>query len=301
MTKSKKLRSRIDAVFKRLAKGALLPRDVVSSNDLKVRSSPHWIESVFEKKQVLEEDAKVFRRFTAEMGTILDVGAHWGYMAMSIRLTGTNCPIISFEALNAHKQCLQRLKELDEVGYDFRIIAISDRINNVTLYGPVVNGCAITGLNSINGSIFHGDWYAIYLTKLAISQVPISPDYRFQLLESRIRCRPLDALLRQSKFSVPVDKIAAIKIDVEGHELEVLEGAKKTIIRDLPFIMTEAGNRVSSVAAFMRTHGYLFAFRNEDQIVQSMAKTREVNGYWFHSKRKDEYMQMGFLTQLNTK
>lgn len=56
--------------------------------------------------------------------------------------------------------------------------------------------------------------------------------------------------------------VGFIKIDVEGHELAVLEGARNTIARCRPTLLVEAENRhrkdaVESVAAFLDTLGYV--------------------------------------------
>ena len=58
-----------------------------------------------------------------------------------------------------------------------------------------------------------------------------------------------------------VRNVGFIKIDVEGHELEVLKGAKNTIIRDNPIVQVEAEERhrpdaVSSVFEFLQPLGY---------------------------------------------
>lgn len=55
----------------------------------------------------------------------------------------------------------------------------------------------------------------------------------------RLRVRRLDETL---KAEAPT-RVGLIKIDVEGHELEVLEGAEETIRRDKPLIVMEVLNR----------------------------------------------------------
>jgi FkbM family methyltransferase len=207
-------------------------------------------------KEILEEDARVFARFKTKLGTILDVGAHWGYMALSMRRTGMTCPILSFEALEVHRPGLQRLKEIDTVGYDYRISAIADKAGTATLYGPVVNGKPIFGFNSINGNLFK-EWHATMVTSLLGIEIPEADSYKFQFYKTVMNCVTIDEILASQKFSVPIDKIAAIKIDVEGYEPQVIAGAEKIIMRDRPFIFAENGRRTPEVVALLEKNGYL--------------------------------------------
>ena len=64
-------------------------------------------------------------------------------------------------------------------------------------------------------------------------------------------------------------RITGIKIDVEGADLAVLEGARATIARDRPLVLTEfsesAGNRPEDLAAFAAGLGYaMHAFLRTD-------------------------------------
>jgi hypothetical protein len=66
--------------------------------------------------------------------------------------------------------------------------------------------------------------------------------------------------------SYKFENIALVKIDVEGHELSVLAGAKDTLIRSNPFVIIETENRhrpnaVASVIKFftdLNYAGYFF-------------------------------------------
>ena len=70
-----------------------------------------------------------------------------------------------------------------------------------------------------------------------------------QHLEEVVRVRPLD--------SFEFVSCAFLKIDVEGHELEVLEGAAKTISRTRPRILVEVRKKnEASVEAFLRNLGF---------------------------------------------
>ena len=68
-----------------------------------------------------------------------------------------------------------------------------------------------------------------------------------------VSCKPLD--------SYGLKDVGFLKIDVEGHELEVLRGAKETLCRSLPSLLVEAEERhragtVAAVWGYLRPWGY---------------------------------------------
>ena len=63
----------------------------------------------------------------------------------------------------------------------------------------------------------------------------------------RVRLRMLDALVAAGEVSGRPD---LIKIDVEGHELDVLSGARETIAQALPAIVFELNERTARVAGW---------------------------------------------------
>lgn len=52
------------------------------------------------------------------------------------------------------------------------------------------------------------------------------------------------------------EKIDLIKIDVEGHEIETLEGARNTIAKNQPVIVIETFNKKAEVTNFLSNFGY---------------------------------------------
>jgi hypothetical protein len=69
--------------------------------------------------------------------------------------------------------------------------------------------------------------------------------------ETKVDCRRLDDIYKGGRVSI-------IKIDVEGHELQVLEGARDTIKRDLPTILIEIHEYdESKVPSLLKELGYI--------------------------------------------
>jgi FkbM family methyltransferase len=62
-------------------------------------------------------------------------------------------------------------------------------------------------------------------------------------------CQRLDAMLNG-------EKVAVLKIDVEGLALEVLRGAEDIVRHNLPVIAVEVGDDGSEIGGFLGSHGY---------------------------------------------
>ena len=271
-----------------------LQRDDVIEPHPTGNSARHWMTEAIKGGHNHQPDACVFTHFRKDMGTILDIGAHWGYTALAMRLSGTDCPIISIEASAMHIECLDELRRHDPQ-YDFLIQALGDRAAQHHLYTPVVNGVHVTGLSNIDGNIFNLH-HAQHLASLIETSIPVAESYRVQFAKQSVELRPLDEVLARP-FRVPSNRIAAMKIDVEHHEFPVLVGASGVIARDRPFIMIEGANRSPPIAKFLGGMGYLYGDRDGSQIRLNPEISKEINGYWIHPKHRPAYEQAGLLAQ----
>ena len=79
----------------------------------------------------------------------------------------------------------------------------------------------------------------------------------------RVRTRTIDSL--------DLSKVGFIKIDVEGHELAVLQGAERTIASQRPKLLIEAEERhrqdaVASVGRLLQAYGYVGWFLYGDRL-----------------------------------
>jgi FkbM family methyltransferase len=77
-----------------------------------------------------------------------------------------------------------------------------------------------------------------------------------------IECRPLDQIIEEYAGETPV---GLVKIDVEGHEFSVLQGAQKTLVRNRPVVLFEALDipEATRCAELLVEYGYtrFFSFR----------------------------------------
>lgn len=283
-------------VYGRFARKALRPEDIVHNIPPSAMAFRHWMTDLHGKGDPSHQpDAVVFSRFRRDIGTILDIGAHWGYTASAIRRFGSDCPILSVEASRWNTECLDEFRRLDG-NYDFVLTALGEAPAEKKLYCPTVNGTAITGLNCVDGLIFD-DHHASHIVSLVGSYIPIAESYQFQLLETPMPMQRLDDLLASATFQVPAYPIAAMKLDVERFEAPVLRGATDTLRRYLPFIMIEGANRDQEVRETLQGFGYLYADRDGAQLRVTDATSSADNGYWLHPNNVGRYKTMGLLPE----
>lgn len=154
-------------------------------------------------------------------------------------------------------------------------VALSSDSGTARLYIPVVHGKTITGLASLT---------------------PTHPPGESGYAEITVETRPLD--------EVYAGDVGFMKIDVEGHEESVLEGARRTIARSRPRVLVEAEERhspgsIRRVRAFFRALGYrgYFVFRHRLQPIErfdpaEMQNERDIDGFACGQSRRrfDRYV-----------
>ena len=105
-----------------------------------------------------------------------------------------------------------------------------------------------------------------------MGKAPIHNENNFENYENfEIQTKTIDELSFDNKISF-------IKIDVEGHELEVIEGAKNTIKRDKPVLLVEIEKQytkkeVAESINFINSLGYKSYFFNK----KDLKSTTELN------------------------
>ena len=172
-----------------------------------------------------EKDFEAFKffDFPKEM-FFIDIGANDGISALLFHYFNKSNPIISFEPDNHHLKSLKRIKKKIK-NYSFENIGLSNNKTYIKLFIPKVLGVYIGQLASTDKEEAYSNVFKILTTK--------NLEKKIKLIEKKILVTTLDS------FELDV---CAIKIDVEGHELQVLEGAKQTIIKNAPILMIELKN-----------------------------------------------------------
>lgn len=158
-----------------------------------------------------------------EGGTAVDIGANAGLY--SYRMARIFSKVYAFE--------INEGVAADLVAYpsgNIQVInsGLSSDEGDVTLYIPVLNGIPLHGWASLRSGN--------------------CPDTQTHITKT-VHVQPLD--------SYSLSDVSFIKIDVEGHEVEVLRGAVKTISASRPVVLVEVKeSNVELVASFFQAIDY---------------------------------------------
>jgi FkbM family methyltransferase len=184
-----------------------------------------------------DPDFAAFAQLRGE-GIFLDVGASIGQSALSFRIFNRTAPILSLEPLPAHRADLRFVQRVIR-GYRFLISGAAAESGEATLYVPMLGSYALPAESALSR-----DDASRVLERLGAEGADPA---RLRIEEVEVRLRRLDELdLRPY----------AIKIDVEGAELGVLEGASETIAACRPYLMIERSERIDSVVDLLGGDGY---------------------------------------------
>ncbi|NYS26551.1 FkbM family methyltransferase [Rhodobacteraceae bacterium 2376] len=166
----------------------------------------------------------------------LDIGANRGQTISSIRLF-QNSRIVSIEPLPwLHKSLVERFK--DDKNLKIKNFFVSENTHDVTIHVPSYNGVLFDGLASGSpqeaSGFFEPNKFLFFDRR------------KLELKKFEVPSKPLD------EFDLAPD---FMKVDVQGFELSVLRGARKTIEKYQPIIVLERPKKDEEVA-FLEEYGY---------------------------------------------
>jgi FkbM family methyltransferase len=252
------------------------------------------VPNMLQRKAPHDPDYIVFRAFTGARDVVLDIGADWGYSVGSIWRSGASCRVISFEPWPPHRDRLQSIAERFPGRYDYRMVALCSAPGTVRLAVPMVNSIPLTGLAS-GLARPHIPSLATNIDSHIKKWITGVSDIRISVHEYSAPAVKLDDILQAEHLLASDEQVAAIKIDVEGLELDVLQGAASTLERYTPLVMSEGGNRTPGISELMTGLGYCYAERDGDRLVQAPGKGRARNGFFVHAAILEAYRGAGLL------
>jgi FkbM family methyltransferase len=198
-----------------------------------------------------EPEIRLLRYLVDPQRNAIDVGAAEGVYSFYLQQLAKRC--IAFEPNPYSHSNLKRALPAVEVHQ----AAASSTETDVTLRIPVVNGIPYSGWGTIESKN---------------QLVELGPH---TIHEIKVRTVRLDRM--------PLGDVGFIKIDVEGHELDVLAGLSDLLIKYLPNLLIEVGDAqrggsLSEVRCRLAPLGYVGLRVNERGVLVALSSNVEIVG-----------------------
>ena len=171
---------------------------------------------------VHEPDYHYFARLGPD-DLFADIGANIGNSIHSLSLVNPALRIVAFEPNPGLWPLLERVIAAVPNAVDLRRVGLSNRQGDFDFFIPVVGAVHIVGEASVDLDHFDEPVVSSRLRSY-------SADGTFSLVRTSVALTPFDA------FDLAPTHV---KIDVEGHEIAVLDGMQETITRRRPVFMIE--------------------------------------------------------------
>jgi len=197
----------------------------------------------------LEPETSLVRSHVVPGTLAIDIGANeGGYTYHMAKAVGRRGQVLAVEPFRELADRVRRGARQLGLPVTVENYALSDRDGVVELFTPIVDGQLLHGWSSVTP---HG------FSEYGRTRVPMTS---------------LDTLLADQ--STP---ISFIKIDVEGHELEVLKGARQALERHWPTLLVEVESRHSEhpleeTFQFLEALGYIGSFLDAGSALRSISE-----------------------------
>ncbi len=209
-----------------------------------------------------DADFSFFRNLQNIEGLFVDIGANSGQSARSLRMFNRSLDILSFEPNRLLEPELRATGELLGPGFDYRMHGLGARQQIVTLYFPVACETLLSPWATADREALEHNRPAIEReagTAITIATVPVEIR-RFDDLD----LHPL-----------------VVKIDVEGFEVEVLEGMRETLARDEPILLIESSPNTPAAVELLESLGYsMFTYNGPTNSLTETLRPVGTNNYF---------------------
>jgi FkbM family methyltransferase len=217
----------------------------------------------YRARRAHEQEFAFFRRFDGSTTLFVDIGANIGQSALSFRTYNRTCPILSFEPNVELEPYLRYVKRLLGPGFDYRMHGLGAENREMTFHFPVARGVPLMQEATLLPDLLH------------------SEEVRQHIFE-RTGCRRYKVTqktLRLVKFDDLGLRPGLVKMDVQGAELQVLEGMAQTIERTRPIFLIEG---YAHVQDFLAARGYrYFVYNAKRDALEPHTGQQKVWNYFF--------------------
>jgi len=186
-----------------------------------------------------EPDFRIFPVIAPDAHLAVDVGANGGQSAVAFAFLLPEVQIVSFEPNPALWPDLDFIARLLGARFSFRKTGLGPQDDTITLQVPHLGKLPITTRASLSAEAA-----AEHQERL---RREVGRDVSLQPVEVQV-----------TTFDSHNLDPDIVKIDVEGYELQVLEGMKETLARSRPVMMLEANEKDQQCQALLASLGYEF-------------------------------------------
>lgn len=209
-----------------------------------------------------EPDLKGFKFLrNRKSGIVIDIGANGGQSAVALAFILPNFRILSFEPNPALWPELDFIGRLIGDRFSYRRLGLGASDDKLIMYIPQLDDFPITTRASLSRKI--AEQHCSALGKELGSSLSV--------VETTVDVVTFDSL--------DLDP-AAVKIDVEGFELEVLQGMRQTLARARPVVMLESNAHNEQCAELLHRYGYEICYRDRETDVLTSIPTSAARN-WF--------------------
>jgi FkbM family methyltransferase len=169
-------------------------------------------------RRALEDEMVILNSLPLSYKTAVDIGANRGYYSYLMSKAFDRV-----EAFEPNPGVVQRLRDYNASNVHVNLLAVSSKPGEAILYIPIVNGVEYTGWASFDrANLGHCSTFR----ELDVTAITLD--------------------------SLGLPDVSLIKIDVEGHEIDVLSGSRETIrtYRPVLIVETRPANRRAAASFF---------------------------------------------------
>ena len=213
-----------------------------------------------------EEDIYLFSNLNGVSGMVLDLGANAAVFSSSLFQVNQSLRVQSWEPNKKMRPFLRATKVLHPLRFSYRMLGAGVKSEQIDLHIPVAPDKDMTPSGSLDPEEFEKD----YVQERLLEESGENEGYSF--IKQKVKVARVDDFNLQ-----PV----AVKIDVEGFELQALQGMQATLERCSPLLMIE-DNNADRWFGFLKDLGYiLYSYHHNEQqlrVIEEHCPTLNVIG-----------------------